>query len=120
MSTTRCTVDVTGIDNHQLCSIKIGTVGAYTDTQRGPAILIMHQYYAIHQAHRTIHSSIQLEYFKNTIDDKSIKASSGQHLTTPDGYVIPIDIIGGLPYITKMHPYTDTKYDTLPHVRYLM
>jgi hypothetical protein len=41
---------VTGIDNHQLCSIKIGTVGAYTDTQPGPAILIMHQY-AIHQAH---------------------------------------------------------------------
>jgi hypothetical protein len=50
ISTTGRTVDVTGIDNHQLCSIKIGTVGAYTDTQRGPAIMIMHQY-AIHQAH---------------------------------------------------------------------
>jgi hypothetical protein len=50
ISTTGRTVNVTGIDNHQLCSIKIGTVGAYADTQRGPAILIMHQY-AIHQAH---------------------------------------------------------------------
>jgi hypothetical protein len=38
IATTGHTVDVTGIDNHQLCSIKIGTVGAYADTQRGPAI----------------------------------------------------------------------------------
>jgi hypothetical protein len=67
ISTTGRTVDVTGIDNHQLCSIKIGTVGAYADTQRGPVILIMHQY-AIHQAHRTIHSCVQLEHFKNTVD----------------------------------------------------
>jgi hypothetical protein len=92
ISTTGRTVDVTGIDSHQLCSIKIGTVGAYADTQRGPAILIIHQY-AIHQAHRTIHFCVQLEHFKNTVDDKSIKASGGQHLTTPDGYVIPIDIL---------------------------
>jgi hypothetical protein len=114
ISTTGRTVNVTGIDNHQLCSIKIGTVGACADTQCGPAILIMYQY-AIHQAHRTIHSCVQLEHFKNTVDDKSIKASGGQRLTTPDGYVIPIDIIGGLPYI-KMRPYTDDEYDTLPHV----
>jgi hypothetical protein len=49
------------------------------------------------------------------VDDNSIKASGGQRLTTPDGYVIPIDIIIGLPYI-KMHPYTDTEYNMLPHV----
>jgi hypothetical protein len=36
-------VDVTGIDNHQLTSIKIGTVGAIAQLQRGPVILIMHQ-----------------------------------------------------------------------------
>jgi hypothetical protein len=114
ISTTGRTIDVTGIGHHQLCSIKIGTVGAYADTQRGPAILIMHQY-AIHQVHRTIHSCVQLEHFKNTVDDKSIKASGGQRLTTPDGYVIPIDIIGGLPYI-KMRPYTDAESSSCdPH-----
>jgi hypothetical protein len=112
--TTGRTVNVTGIDNHQLCSIKIGTVGAYANTQRRPSILIMHQY-AIHQAHQTIHSCVQLEHFKNTVDGKSIKASGGQRLTAPDSYVIPIDIIGGLPYI-KMRSYTNTKYATLLHV----
>jgi hypothetical protein len=108
------TVDVTGIANHQLTSIKIGTVGAYARSQRGPVILIMNQY-AIFQEFRTIHSSVQLEHFRNTVDDRSIKAGGNQRITTNDGYVFPLDIIGGLPYL-KMRAYTDAEFDSLPHV----
>jgi hypothetical protein len=68
ISTTGCTVDITGIDNHQLTKIKIGTVGSYADSQRGPVILIMHQH-AIYQQNQTIHSSVQLEHFKSIVDD---------------------------------------------------
>jgi hypothetical protein len=32
-----------------------------------------------------------------------------------DGYVIPLDIKSGLPYV-KMRPYTDAEWDVLPHV----
>jgi hypothetical protein len=38
-----------------------------------------------------------------------------QRITTNEGYIFPLDIIGGLPYL-KMRPYTDAKFDLLPHV----
>jgi hypothetical protein len=89
-----------------LTKIKIGTVGSYADSQRGPVILIMHQY-AIYQQNQTIHSSVQLEHFKSVVDDRSVKAN--------EGYIFPLDIIGGLPYL-KMRPYTDAEFDSLPQV----
>jgi hypothetical protein len=111
--TTGRTVDITGMDIHQLTKIKIGTVGSYADSQRDPEILIMHQY-AIYQQNRTIHSSVQLEHFKSVVDDRSVKAGGMQRITTNKGYIFPLDIIGGLPYL-KMRPYTDTEFDSLPH-----
>ena len=107
-------VDVTGIDNHQITSIRIGTVGAVAESQRGSVIVIMHQY-ALHQRNRTIHSCVQLEHFKNQVDDRSLKAGGMQRVTTNDGYVFPLDIIDGLPYL-KMRPYKDEEFDSLPHV----
>jgi hypothetical protein len=38
-----------------------------------------------------------------------------QRITTVDGYVFPLDIIQGLPYI-KMPMLTDDEFATLPHV----
>jgi hypothetical protein len=39
-----------------------------------------------------------------------------QCILTLDGYYVnPINIVGGLPYIS-MHPYTDNEWDQLPHV----
>jgi hypothetical protein len=32
-----------------------------------------------------------------------------------DGYVFPLDIVSGLPYL-KMRPFTDSEWHTLPHV----
>jgi hypothetical protein len=97
-----------------LTKIKIGTIGSYADSQRGPVILIMHQY-AIYQQNQTIHSSVQQECFKSVVDDRSIKADGMQRITTNKGYIFLLDIIGGLPYL-KMHPYTDAEFDSLPHV----
>jgi hypothetical protein len=108
------TIDVTGIDNHQVNNVPIGTVAAFTEAQRGPVILIMHQY-AIIQTNRTIHSCVQLEHFGNKVDDRSLKAGGLQRITTLDGFVIPIDIIQGLPYI-KMRAPSDEEYAKYPHV----
>ena len=107
-------IDVTGINNHQISQIPVGTVAAHAVSQRGEVILIMHQY-AIHQENRTIHSCVQLEHFGNMVEDRSLKAGGNQRLTTQDGYVFPIDIVQGLPYI-KMRVPSDDEYATLPHV----
>jgi hypothetical protein len=107
-------VDVQGIDNHQIVDIPIVTAGAVIKTQRGEVIIIVHQYAYTGKGKR-IHSSGQLEWYKQEVDDKSIKVGGKQRIKTLDGYVIPLDIKNGLPYV-KMRPYTGEEWDLLPHV----
>jgi len=84
-------------------------------TQHGPIIAILHQYACTGQG-KTIHSSDQQEWYKNDVNNKSIKVSGGlQHILT-NGYVIPISIRDGLPYVV-LCPFRDEEWDTrLPHV----
>jgi hypothetical protein len=97
-------VDVTGIDNHELNALKLVDASARVMTQKGPAILIMRQY-AYHGLDRTIHSAIQIEHYKNKVDDRSMKVGGTQCIRTNDGYILPLDVINGLPYL-KMSPNT--------------
>jgi hypothetical protein len=82
--------------------------------QCGEVIINMHLY-AYTGKGKMIHSSGQLEWYKQEVDDKSIKVGGKQHIKTLDGYVIPLDFKSGLPYV-KMRPYTDKEWDSLPHV----
>jgi hypothetical protein len=111
-------VHIQGINNHMIKDVLIGTVGAVVNTQRGEVIAIMHQY-AYTGKGGTIHSSSQLKWCGNDVNDHSIKIDGGrQRLTTPDGYVIPIDVRSGLPYI-MMRPFTDEELEELPHVLWM-
>ena len=74
----------------------------------------MHQY-AYYGKGKTIHSSGQIEWFKNDVNDKSIKVGGQQRILTNDGYVIPINIRNGLPYML-LRPYTNKEWDDLPHI----
>ncbi len=50
------------------------------------------------------------------MNNKSIKVAGGlQCILTNDGYVIPISIRDGLPYVA-LHLFTNEKWDSLPHV----
>jgi hypothetical protein len=106
-------VDVQGIDNHQIVDIPIVTAGAVVKSQGGE-VIVMHQY-AYTGKGKTIHSSGQLEWYKQEVNDKSIKVGGKQRIKTLDGYVIPLGVKSGLPYV-KMWPYTDKEWDSLPHV----
>ena len=108
-------VNIRGIDNHEITEVPIVTAGGVIHTQHGPVIAIMHQY-AYHGKNKTIHSSMQLEHYKNDVNDKSIKVPGGkQRILTLDGYVIPLNFRQGLPYL-PLRPYTDDEWETLPHV----
>jgi hypothetical protein len=111
---TNRTVDIRGIDNHQVTDIDIGTVGGVVQSQKGPIIAIMHQYALLNKGH-SIHSPCQFESHKVTVDDKSVRAGGTQRIQTPDGYTIPLSIKDGLVRLA-IRPYTDQEYDTLPHV----
>ena len=108
-------VNIRGIDNHQLTNIPIVTAGGVTMTQHGEVIIILHQY-AYTGKGKSIHSAAQLEWFKNDVNDKSIKVAGGlQRIATNDGYVHPIKIQDGLAYVS-LRPYTDKEWGELPHV----
>ena len=111
------TVDICGIDNHEITSsIPIVTAGALARSQWGDVILIMHQYAYHPQQGRLIHASCQLESFANDGNDKLIHIPGGlQGIQTVDGYVFPLSIRDGLPYL-GMRPYTDVEYEPPPHV----
>jgi hypothetical protein len=54
------TVDVTGIDNHEMSDLPIVDGAAWVMTNDRPIVAIFKQY-AYHGINRTIHSSLQLE-----------------------------------------------------------
>ena len=115
ISKTSRMVDVTGVGNHQLTNKPVVTMGAVVETDKGPVIIICHEYALIPEG-KSIHSCLQLEAFGNDVNDKSSKVPGGkQRILTPDGYLIPLDIDNGLPYL-KMRPYTDVEWDELPHI----
>jgi hypothetical protein len=110
----RKTVDVTGIDNHELSSLPMVDATSKTMTDKGPVTLILRNY-AYHGVNRTLHSAGQIEWYNNKVYDSSMKVGGRQVIVTQDGYYIPINIIRGLPYIV-MEPNTKEEFDTLPHV----
>ena len=113
------TIDCTGIDSHEIRDLKIGSFGATVRTQMGPVIIEMHEYAYVHGG-KTIHSCGQMEYNKITVNDKSfVVTGETPHIKTVEGYMIPMRIVNGLPYI-EMRPYTDEEWKELPHVRLTM
>jgi hypothetical protein len=72
-----CSVHIQGIDNHMIKDVPIGTVSTVINTQRGEVIAIMHQY-AYTGKGGTIHSSGQLKWCGNDVNDCSIKIDGGR------------------------------------------
>ena len=107
-------VDVTGIARNALSGLMIVDAAAKMMSNRGPVIGIMLNY-AYFGKDRTIHSSGQLEHYGNIVDDRSMKVGGRQCICTHDGYILPLDIINGLPYL-KMEKHTDQEWEELPHV----
>ena len=108
-------VHVEGIDNHQVRDVPIVTAGGVISTNKGDVIGIFHQYAHINKG-ASIHSSVQLEAYKQDVNDRSRRVPGGlQRILTVDGYEIPLAFRNGLPYL-PIKPYTDREYETLPHV----
>ncbi len=97
-----------------MVDIPIATVGGVINTQCGEVIAILHQY-AYTGVGTSIHSPAQLEWYKNNVNDKSLKVGGLKHITTLEGYVIPLNIVQGLPQMA-ICPFSDQEWEDLPHV----
>ena len=69
-SSRKCTV--TGIDSHDLQGLDVVQCAALVETNHGIVNLIMNEYACCGKEH-TIHSFGQIEWFKNSVDDRSVQ-----------------------------------------------
>ena len=115
VATTDRSVDVCGIDNHEILGLKIVTAGGVVESNKGKIIVIIHQ--AAHVPNgKTILSSSQAEHFGTKVNNRSSKIDSdGQVIKTLDGFTMPLDFYNGLPYLA-IRPFTDNEWETLPHI----
>ena len=81
-SSRKCTV--TGIDSHELQGLDVVQCAALVETNHGIVNLIMNEYACYGKGH-TIHSSGQIEWFKNSVDDRSVQVGDKQRICTIDG-----------------------------------
>ena len=112
-SSRKCTV--TGIDQHQINGLDIVQCAALVKANHGYVNLIMNEYAYYGKGH-TIHSSGQIEWNKNQVDDRSVKVGGSQCITTLDGYSFPLKCTGGLMYLSIMGKPTDEELLKYPSV----
>ena len=109
----QCTV--IGINNHEIPGLDIVQCAALVNTNHGIVDLIMNEYAYYGKGH-TIHSSGQIEWHTNTVDDKSVQVGGQQRIITIDGYSMPLMSKGGLMYLKFQGIPTDKNLQTYPAV----
>ena len=112
-SSRKCTV--TGIDSHELQGLDVVLCAALVETNHGIVNLIMSEYACYGKGH-TIHSSGQSEWFKNSVDDRSVQVGGKQRICTIDCYAMPFVCRGDLMYLSKIGKPTDADLERYPAV----
>ena len=95
-SSRKCTV--TGIDNHEIPGLHLVQCAALVQTNHGMVNLIKNEYAYYGRGH-SIHSSGQIEWYTNTVDDKSVQVGGQQRIVAIDGYSMPLVCKGRLMYL---------------------
>ena len=109
----QCTL--TSIDNHEIPGLDIVQCAALVNTNPGIVNLIMNEYAYYGKGH-SIHSSGQIEWYTNTLDDKSVQVGGQQRIVTIDGYAMPLICKGGLIYLKFQGIPTEKDLQTYPSV----
>ena len=112
-SSRKCTV--TRIDRHELQGLDVVQCAALVETNHGIVNLIMNEY-ACYGKGQTIHSSGQVEWFKNSVDDRYVQVGGKQRIGTIDGYAMPLTCRGGLMYLSILRRPTDKDLERYPAV----
>ena len=81
----------------------------------GMVNLIMNEYAYYGRGH-SIHSSGQIEWYTNTVDDKSVQVGGQQRIVTIDGYLMPLKCKGRLMYLQLQGIPTDQDLQNYPSV----
>ena len=105
----------TGIDSYELQGLDVVQCAALVETNHSIVNLIMNEYACYGKGH-TIHSSGQIEWFKNSVDDRSVQVGGKQRICTIDGYAMSLVCRGGLMYLSIIGKPTDADLQRYPAV----
>ena len=109
----KCTV--TGIDNHEITGLDVVQCAAPVNTNHGVVNLIMNEYTYYGRGH-SIHSSGQIEWHTNSVDEKSVQVGGQQRILTIDSYSMPPVHKGRLMCLEFLGIPTDKDLQTYPSV----
>ena len=112
-SSRQCTV--IGMNNHEIPGLDIVQCAALVNTNHGIVNHIMNEYAYYGKGH-SIHSSGQIEWHTNTVDDKSVHVGGQQEIVSIDEYSMPLVCKGGLMYLKFQGIPTDKDLQTNPSV----
>ena len=111
-SSRKCTV--TGIDSYEL-GLDVVQCAPLVETSHRIVVLIMNEY-ACYGIGHTIHSSGQIEWFKNSVDNRSVIVGGKQRICTIDDYAMPLICRGGLMNLSLLGKPSDEDLDWYPAV----
>ena len=101
--------------NHEIPGLDTIQCAALVNTNHGIVNLIMNEYAYYDKGH-TIHSSGQIEWHTNTVDDKSVQVGGQQRIITNHGYSMSLVCKHGLMYLKLQGIPTDMDLQTYPSV----
>ena len=108
--------NVEGVTHDVLENLPIVQAAAKLDTlDDGPVIAIFSSYALRSDGGRTIHCKSQIESFGLIVDDRAQSNGGTQCIVTTEGYVVPLHIRDGLPYLDMTAPM-DADLERYPHV----
>ena len=84
-------INIIGIDNPELTGFDNVSAASLLATNQGKIIGIFHEYAHLGKD-SSIHSPSQMEWYKVSIDDKSVKVGGTQHIQILEGYALPLSI----------------------------
>ena len=98
-------VDVTGIDNHTVPSLKIGTAAGLAVTLAGEKVILLYHQYALKGTGPTIHCPNQLRAMGHGVDERPRALGGTARITTSlRGYILPLAVRDGLAYLDMEKP----------------
>ena len=100
-SSRKCSV--TGIDSHELQGLDVVQCAALVESNHGIVNLIMNEYACYGKKH-TIHSSGQIEWFKDSVDDRSVQVGGKQRICTIECYAMPLTCMDSCISLSLVNP----------------
>ena len=104
---------MTGIDSHEVQGLDVVQCAALVETDHGIVNLIMDEYACYGKGHN-IHSSGQIEWFKNSVHDRSVQVVGQQRICTIVGYSMPLVCRSGLMYLSLLGKSSDDDLERYP------